>query len=283
MTDKEDKNSNLAGWAAVITAIAALITAIGFPSFFPDLVKQIFSSPPPTSQVSPKAEGGTIPSPSPFVSPPKTRMSPAEAVLSLRQRMSYLEARNILFSAGFHPAKFDASNSESENIASDISGRLDQDLPELHHCQSTGLGLCSGEVELEDGRSLSVTVAGIENSPSLVAWNSSFYIEPSKTTLDAAEQLRVGLPYRKVEQFLISEGWQSPIVNPMHRAGELPAGALDFLMEFADFEDCQVDGDEIKSCRFILFTEGERSLTITTAITRVGSQYEPIIQSWSLE
>jgi hypothetical protein len=33
---------NLAGWAAILTAIAAIITAIGFPSFFPNLITQIF-------------------------------------------------------------------------------------------------------------------------------------------------------------------------------------------------------------------------------------------------
>lgn len=33
---------NLAGWAAILTAIAAIITAIGFPAFFPDLAKQFF-------------------------------------------------------------------------------------------------------------------------------------------------------------------------------------------------------------------------------------------------
>ena len=32
---------DLAGWAAIITAIAALITSIGFPNFFPDLIKNI--------------------------------------------------------------------------------------------------------------------------------------------------------------------------------------------------------------------------------------------------
>ena len=31
---------NLAGWAAILTAMAAIITAIGFTDFFPDLVKQ---------------------------------------------------------------------------------------------------------------------------------------------------------------------------------------------------------------------------------------------------
>ena len=32
---------NLAGWAGILTAIAAIITAIGFSDFFPDLVKQL--------------------------------------------------------------------------------------------------------------------------------------------------------------------------------------------------------------------------------------------------
>ncbi|MDJ0590807.1 MAG: GUN4 domain-containing protein [Pleurocapsa sp. MO_226.B13] len=36
----QNNSPNLAGWAAIIAAIAALITAIGFPNFFPDLVKQ---------------------------------------------------------------------------------------------------------------------------------------------------------------------------------------------------------------------------------------------------
>jgi hypothetical protein len=36
----QDNKPNLAGWAALITAIASLITAIGFPVLFPDLVKR---------------------------------------------------------------------------------------------------------------------------------------------------------------------------------------------------------------------------------------------------
>ncbi|MBD1861818.1 MULTISPECIES: hypothetical protein [Trichocoleus] len=43
---KEDKKSKLDGWAAITTAVltgvAALITAIGFPQFFPGLVQKIF-------------------------------------------------------------------------------------------------------------------------------------------------------------------------------------------------------------------------------------------------
>lgn len=36
-----NNSPNLAGLAAIITAIAALITAIGFPNFFPALVKDL--------------------------------------------------------------------------------------------------------------------------------------------------------------------------------------------------------------------------------------------------
>lgn len=43
----QDNKLNLAGWAALITAIAALITAIGFPVLFPALVERFFSPPNP--------------------------------------------------------------------------------------------------------------------------------------------------------------------------------------------------------------------------------------------
>ena len=42
----EQKNNtglNLAGWAAVITAFGTVLTAIGFPNFFPDIIKQALS------------------------------------------------------------------------------------------------------------------------------------------------------------------------------------------------------------------------------------------------
>ena len=38
----QTNNSNLIGWAAIITAFASLITAIGFPSLFPDLARQLW-------------------------------------------------------------------------------------------------------------------------------------------------------------------------------------------------------------------------------------------------
>lgn len=46
----ENNQPNLAGWAAILTAVAAIITAIGFPAFFPDLAKQFFGSNNPNTE-----------------------------------------------------------------------------------------------------------------------------------------------------------------------------------------------------------------------------------------
>jgi hypothetical protein len=56
----QDNKSNLAGWAALITAIAALITAIGFPVLFPDLVNKFLLTDKP---VPPKQSDNPVPSP----------------------------------------------------------------------------------------------------------------------------------------------------------------------------------------------------------------------------
>ena len=41
---KSGTGLNLVGWAAVLTAFGTVLTAIGFPSFFPDIIKQALSS-----------------------------------------------------------------------------------------------------------------------------------------------------------------------------------------------------------------------------------------------
>lgn len=288
MANKEDKSIDLRGWAAIVGAIATLITAIGFPDFFPDLVKhflsEVYSQPAisTTPSIPPELEGEAMIS-APLIPSRYTELSPASGVLNLRQGMPYLEARGILLSAGWKPAKNDDPETKgAELTASDPVERFSQDLPELYFCYSTGLGLCFGKFKLEDGRSLAVTTTGME-PPGLIYWDSSFYIEPSETTLSAVEQLRTGLQYRKIAPFLIAEGWKSPINNPMYRSGELPSNSLNFLQEFPNFEDCHIEGDEIETCRFIFSTEGERRLSITTDIVKSESEYEPVIQSWSLD
>ena len=40
---KKEDSPNLIGWAAVLTAVATVLTAIGFPEFFPSTVKQFLS------------------------------------------------------------------------------------------------------------------------------------------------------------------------------------------------------------------------------------------------
>ena len=40
---KESGGLNLTGWAAMLTAIATVLTAIGFPEFFPSVVERILS------------------------------------------------------------------------------------------------------------------------------------------------------------------------------------------------------------------------------------------------
>ncbi|PSN15340.1 hypothetical protein C7293_07560 [filamentous cyanobacterium CCT1] len=284
MTDKKEGQSNLAGWAAVITACAGVITAFGFPSFFPDLVKhyftassQQFSSLRQDQAVPPSTQDG-LPHPIP-ASSPETKVSPADVVLSLRQGMDYVEARNKLLSSGWMPVEADKALIDSQTTMS-----TGETFPEIS-CQGTGLGLCDGKFQLEDGRSLEVTIAGQPSDGySLLFLNSSFYIEPSKTTLDVVDQLKPGLQYRKVEQLLISEGWQTYIRNPMHRQDELPGKSHGFLEEFSHFEDCAWDDyDIIDECRFILSTAGGRRLVIVTNVESDGTYYEPTLKAWNLE
>ncbi len=45
---------NLMGWAAIITALATLITAIGFPSILPDLARQLLLKDNSTTNSPPK-------------------------------------------------------------------------------------------------------------------------------------------------------------------------------------------------------------------------------------
>jgi hypothetical protein len=75
--DRHEKKGNLAGWIGLLTAIAAILSAIGFNQFFPDIVKRIVPSTPqsnpsttPTVSVPTQTQ---LPDPSPT---PTTSSSP---------------------------------------------------------------------------------------------------------------------------------------------------------------------------------------------------------------
>jgi serine/threonine protein kinase, bacterial len=83
MTDKKEKGSDLAGCAAILTAIAALMTAIGFPAFFPELVKRIFPvAPEPTPSARPQDSENPVSSEPalPQTSPSSSPSSPKTAI-----------------------------------------------------------------------------------------------------------------------------------------------------------------------------------------------------------
>jgi hypothetical protein len=123
---KEDKKPDLAGWAAVLTAVAALITAIGFPNVFPDLVKRFSpeSSPEstslPSSQITPSVEES-----SPVVTP-----SPLLSDSSLSPLPSPTTTLTPVASEPLIPPL------QWTDTASNLSGRLDQDF--TYNCSSSG-------------------------------------------------------------------------------------------------------------------------------------------------
>lgn len=298
MTNNEKKGgSNLTGWAALIMAVAALITAFGIPQIIPELVR---SAPDSTSLeqdiLSPDSEKTTrneVVNGSNYPSNPP--LSPVEAVQSLRQNMDYIQARDILISAGWRPIDRSISSSDvdmSDSKSSASFQRFGIHLEEIEGCQGTGLGLCSGELELADGRSIRVVVGQGKNVPRLANWVGNFYIEPSKGTLESVDELKEGLPFREMTRNLIAEGWRSPVINPMHIAGSYPDIERDFVMQFPGFDDCQVEDEEVKTCRFTLFTYSDKKVTITTDIKKVGFEkryvspglekfeYEVTIRSW---
>lgn len=297
--DQKGDTSAMAGWAAILTAIAALVTAFGFPQIIPGLFEKATQEPsiPNTESVPslPKKETSQNEASETLLADEE---SPVEAFLSLRQHMSYLKAREIMFSAGWEPVDRRLAVSEEASVLSEESpsiARFGIDLEEINSCQGTGLGLCSGTLELVDGRSVDVTVAQGMNEPILVSWTSNFYVEPPQDALKAVEQLKVGLPYEKITVNLVAAGWRVPVINPMHMSGVFPAVEHDFKMQFPNFEECHVENEEVKTCKFPLFLGDDRKLTITTGVNKLNqsdessysnsqkSIYELTVQDWILE
>jgi hypothetical protein len=101
---KEDNKSNLAGWAAVLTAVAALITAVGFPDFLPDLVERVFPDPPippspPSTSPSPE------PSPTSPVPPQPSPLPPPSSAAYLSDFPVRPETRAQVFTERDKPVK----------------------------------------------------------------------------------------------------------------------------------------------------------------------------------
>ncbi|MEM8806865.1 MAG: LCCL domain-containing protein [Cyanobacteria bacterium P01_G01_bin.38] len=123
---KEDKKPNLAGWAAILTAVAALITSVGFPDFFPDLVKRFVpessseSTSLPNPQIAPSEEES-----SPVVTPPP---SPSNSSVSPPPSPTA-----TLAPVASEPL---ITPLEWNDTASNLSGRLDQDF--TYNCPSGG-------------------------------------------------------------------------------------------------------------------------------------------------
>jgi hypothetical protein len=84
--EKQEKKGHLASWVALLTAIAAILGAIGFNQFFPDVVKRyIFgATPQPNPSVAPSiSTSSSLPLSTPSPSqPPLTSTSPVVSTSS---------------------------------------------------------------------------------------------------------------------------------------------------------------------------------------------------------
>jgi hypothetical protein len=109
----QDNKPNLAGWAALITAIAALITAIGFPNFFPDWVEQyLLKDKDNSSTNSSKPQEGNLPlTPKPSApSQPAVQPPPDKSI-------NYSDLRKLLADR-----KFKEADEETNKILLQLTG-----------------------------------------------------------------------------------------------------------------------------------------------------------------
>jgi hypothetical protein len=103
---KDGNGSNLIGWAALLTSVAALLTAVGFPAFFPDLIRSALSK---SSLTPPKI----LQSPT---EPPKTSLESASVPLD--GSIDYTLLKNLL-SAG----NWEEANSTTLELMLKAAGR----------------------------------------------------------------------------------------------------------------------------------------------------------------
>lgn len=115
----QDNQLNLAGWAAIITAIAALITAIGLPNFFPNLVNRFLLQEQPVTPksqeqpVTPKPSDNPVPSPEVSPNPGDTLKPQEDLVIIVKD----LETKQTL----------DNANIEINYKKTPITGRTSDD------------------------------------------------------------------------------------------------------------------------------------------------------------
>ena len=303
--DQKSQNSSAIAWiggiAALITALAALFNALGASTIFPNLFEQHFQKAEisKTYQTTPDADEIVVAQSRNSAGLRDKGLSEVEAVQALRQGMNYLKAREILFSAGWQPIDRSLSVSQPEDVGSNQENpsktRFGIELEEIDSCGGTGLGLCSGELELDDGRTVQVIVAQGENGPMLDNWSSNFYIGIPQETVDAVSQLQEGLSYNEVKRNLLAAGWRQPIVNVMHLENRFPNIEQSFKMQYPTFDNCTVESGEIKECQFVLLSSDKR-LTIDTDVIKLGSEgltysddedfqydYDVTIKSWAVE
>ena len=110
----QDNKPNLAGWAALITAIAALITAIGFPNFFPDLVKTYLPQDKDNFLTnSSKTQEGDLQS----ISKPSASSQPAIQPPPPKKSINYSDLRKLLADR-----KFKEADEETNKILLQLTG-----------------------------------------------------------------------------------------------------------------------------------------------------------------
>jgi hypothetical protein len=109
----QDNKPNLAGWAALITAIAALITAIGFPNFFPDWAEQYLLKNKDNSSTNlSKPQESNLPStPKPSAPSQPAVQSPPE------KNINYSDLRKLLADR-----KFKEADQETNKILLQLTG-----------------------------------------------------------------------------------------------------------------------------------------------------------------
>jgi hypothetical protein len=256
--EKKAGKLNLVGWAGVITAVltglAALITAIGFPQFFPTLIQSIFFSPSPE--------------------PPQTATEPPELmrvdfVIFSRdeQPISQVEVR-FIFDGAPAPRYTDSNGYVSIEIPerSDIEVVISKE-----GFQSNRRTL---NLQADPNKTVTIYLESAEDEENLDSGESSQAENPNA--------LMQGMSYDEARQILIGQGWQASI--PVSNGGfpNLNNPSIEYIVRdrgYWEVKDCMGTGTGL--CRFEFFNENGDQLIVTTSNNQPGQ--EIILNGWRVE
>lgn len=259
--EKEDKKSKLDGWAAITTAVltgtAALITAIGFPQFFPSLVQKIASQSSTTENAQSQNKLNEM---------AKVGFNVYE---SDYKPIEQVEVRFIF-------------NGAPVSKYTDSNGYVDIEIPKRQDIE-----VILNKADFQSKRQI-FNLQADPSKPFLIQLKRVNIEETTNENPFSSQQpstslgLKQMMPYDEARKILIDQGWQAQIPASRGLFSDLNNPSVKYLFSEKGYQEViSCLGTGLGTCRLHFKNEEGKTLVVITANNQPGQ--EVVVYKWFFE